>query len=56
MIIKGIAGLEHPDIDPLFPSDPSDNTLSDALPSSLIDSNASLKWKQRKSKESGHAP
>jgi hypothetical protein len=29
---------------------------SDALPSSLIDSNVSMKWKQRKSKESRHAP
>ncbi len=27
---------------------------SDALPSSLIDSNVSLKWKQRKSKKLGH--
>jgi len=28
----------------------------DALPSSLIDSNVSLKWKQQKGKELGHAP
>jgi hypothetical protein len=27
----------------------------DMLPSSLIDANVSLKWKQRKSKELGHA-
>ncbi len=30
--------------------------MNDALPSSLMDSNVSLNWKQRKSKESGHAP
>jgi hypothetical protein len=30
--------------------------LCDALPSSLIDSNENLKWKQRKSKKLGHAP
>jgi hypothetical protein len=29
--------------------------MIDTLPSSLIDSNASLKWKQRKNKELGHA-
>jgi hypothetical protein len=28
----------------------------DAFPSSLIESNVSLKWKQQKSKESGHTP
>jgi hypothetical protein len=28
----------------------------DALPSSLINSNVSLKWKQWKSKELGHTP
>jgi hypothetical protein len=28
----------------------------DALPNSLIDSNESLKWKQWKGKELGHAP
>jgi hypothetical protein len=27
MIARGIIGLEHPNIDPLFPSAPSDNTL-----------------------------
>jgi hypothetical protein len=32
------------------------NTTLDALSSSWIDSNVSLKWKQQKSKESGHAP
>jgi hypothetical protein len=31
-------------------------THNDALPSSLIDSNVSLRWKQWKSKELGHAP
>jgi hypothetical protein len=30
--------------------------LNDALPSSLIDSNVSLRWKQRKSKELGYIP
>jgi hypothetical protein len=30
------------------------NKYIDVLPSSLIDSNVSLKWKQRKSKESKH--
>jgi hypothetical protein len=29
---------------------------SDALPSSLMDSNVSLNWKQQKSKELGHVP
>jgi hypothetical protein len=28
----------------------------DAFPSSLINSNVSMEWKQRKSKELGHAP
>ncbi len=27
MIARGIAGLNHHDIDPLFPFDPSDNTF-----------------------------
>jgi len=27
MITRGIAGLNHHDIDPLFPFDPSDNTF-----------------------------
>jgi hypothetical protein len=31
-------------------------SIIDVLPSSLIDSNVSLEWKQRKSKESGHTP
>jgi hypothetical protein len=31
------------------------NKYIDVLPSSLIDSNVSLKWKQRKSKKSKHA-
>jgi hypothetical protein len=30
--------------------------FDDTLPSSLIDSNVNLKWKQRKSKELKHAP
>jgi hypothetical protein len=30
--------------------------VDDALPSSWINSNMSLKWKQRKSKELGHVP
>jgi hypothetical protein len=30
--------------------------LYDVLPSSLIDSNMSLKWKQQKNKELGHTP
>jgi len=30
--------------------------VSDAPPSSLMDSNVNLNWKQRKSKEPGHAP
>ncbi len=31
-------------------------TQNDALPTLFIDSNVNLKWKQRKSKELGHAP
>ncbi len=31
-------------------------TLLDVLPTSFIDSNVSLRWKQRKSKELGHVP
>jgi len=27
MIARGIVGLEHPNIDPLFPSPPGDNTF-----------------------------
>jgi hypothetical protein len=27
MIARGIVGLEHPNVDPLFPSAPSDNTF-----------------------------
>jgi hypothetical protein len=27
MIVRGIIGLEHPDLNPLFPSIPNDNTL-----------------------------
>jgi hypothetical protein len=27
MIARGITGLEHPDVDPLFPSTLGDNTL-----------------------------
>jgi len=30
--------------------------VCDALPSSLVDSNVSLNWKQRKSQELGHTP
>jgi hypothetical protein len=30
--------------------------IGNALPSSLIDSNVSLRWKQQKSKELGHDP
>jgi hypothetical protein len=32
------------------------DTNDDAFPNSLMDSNVSLNRKQRKSKESGHAP
>jgi hypothetical protein len=31
-------------------------TKFDALPSSWIDANVNLKWKQRKNQELGHAP
>jgi hypothetical protein len=34
----------------------SQNIEHDALPTPFIDSNVSLKWKQRKNKELGHAP
>jgi hypothetical protein len=33
-----------------------DMSIFDVLPSSWIDSNVSLKWKQQKSQELGHVP
>jgi hypothetical protein len=37
-------------------SDEIDVNDDNTLPSSLIDSNVNIKWKQRKSKELGHVP
>jgi hypothetical protein len=36
--------------------DPDLNLTCDELPSSLINSNVNMRWKQRKNKELGHAP
>ncbi len=57
MILKPIVGIVDPIDDIILKGFViQGKEVIDALPTSFIDSNVSLRWKQQKSKELRHAP